>query len=337
MHDKTYLKYIKNSKFLKDVTKQMYLSKLNVIQNDIWKNCKSVKNKVGKGKCLHYIIMHPDAFIEKLDEFVNKTGGRLDKNKLSMHAKDGYLTALKALFEQTPGMKQKHPDLYKKWVDIHKQVRQPINEKYQSNKPSERQEKAYISFEEIEAKRDKLRKGSNVKLLLSMYTMIPPVRSDYDKVAIYKDPKYINLSINNYLILNKIPYLVIREYKTSNTYGDIKINLPKNLVNEIRASLKKNPRQFLFVQKNGEPYDKPNTFNRWANRTLKKILDNNNFSLKMLRNIFVTRRDLKLEEKSGLERAEIAKIMGHSVGTQQNYLWHTYVKEKENKENSEDK
>ena len=47
----------------------------------------------------------------------------------------------------------------------------------------------------------------------------------------------------------------------------------------------------------------------------------------MLRNIYVTRRDLKLEEKSGLERAKIAKVMGHSIGTQQNYLWHTYVKE----------
>ena len=336
MRDKTYLKHIKNSKFLKDVTKEMYLSKLNVIQNDIWQNCKSVKNKVGKGKCLHYIIMHPDAFIEKLDEFVNKTGGRLDKNKLSMHAKDGYLTALKALFEQTPGMKQKHPDLYKKWVDIHKEVRQPINEKYQSNKPSERQEKGYISFKEIEAKRDKLTKGSNERLLLSMYTMIPPVRSDYDKVAIYKNLKDIDASIDNYLIFNKKEqYLVIRKYKTSKTYKDIKIDLPKNLASEIRASLKSNPRKFLFVQKNGEPYDKPNTFNRWANRTLKKKLDNDDFSLKMLRNVYVTRRDLKLEEKSGLERAQIAKIMGHSVGTQQNYLWHTYVKEKENKENKQ--
>ena len=37
---------------------------------------------------------------------------RLDKNKLSMHAKDGYVTALKSLFIQTPGMKQKYPDLY---------------------------------------------------------------------------------------------------------------------------------------------------------------------------------------------------------------------------------
>ena len=57
---------------------------------------------------------------KELEEFVNKTGGRLDKNKLSMHAKDGYVTALKSLFIQTPGMKQKYSDLYKIWDDIHK-------------------------------------------------------------------------------------------------------------------------------------------------------------------------------------------------------------------------
>ena len=95
-------------------------------------------------------------------------------------------------------------------------------------------------------------------------------------------------------------------------------------------------KKYLFVQKNGEPYDKPNTFNKWANRTLKKIFKKDNFSLTTLRHIYITRRDLKLEEKSGLERDKIAKVMGHSVGTQQNYLWHTYEKE-QNKKLSLDK
>ena len=331
MHDSTYIKHIKNSKFLAENTKEIYISRLDIIKNEIWKNCKSEKNKVGKGRCLHYIIKHPEAFIEKLEQFVNKTEGRLDKNKLSMHAKDGYVTALKSLFLQTPGMKQKHPELYMKWDDIHKLVREPINEKYQSNKPSSRQEEAYVSFNELEKKRDSLNKGSLGRLLLSMYTMIPPLRSDYDKVAIYKNEKLINNDIDNYLILNKNSYMVITKYKTSKTYKDIKIFLPTKLVSEIKVSLKKTPRDYLFIQKNKQPYDKPNTFNRWANRTLKKIFDKKNISLSTLRHIYITRRDLKLEEKSGLERKEIANIMGHSVSTQQNYLWHTYVKEK-NKE-----
>lgn len=329
MLDRTYINYLEKSKFLGDATKNTYKSRLEVIQNDIWLNCKSVNNKVGKGRCLHYILMHPEAFLEKLNEYANKTGGRLDKEKLSMHAKDGYVTALKSLFQEAPGLKQKYPEIFIKWDEIHKQVRQPINAKYQSNKPTERQEEAYVSFDELERKRDSLEIGSDARLLLSLYTLVPPLRSDYNLVAIYKNDK--DIKYNNYLILNKNPYLVITKYKTAKTYKDIKIDLPKKLVKEIKESLKLKPREFIFVQKNGKPYEKSNTFNRWANRTLKSLFDKKNISLSTLRHIYITRRDLKLEERSGLERNKIAQIMGHSVGTQQNYLWHTYEKEKNKK------
>lgn len=335
MHDKTYIKYLKNSKFLSDNTKSVYLSRLDVIQNDIWKNCKSLKNKVGKGKCLHYILRHPDSFMEKLEEFVNKTGGRLDKNKLSMHAKDGYVTALKSLFIQTPGMKQKYPELYMEWDEIHKLVRLPINEKYNSNKPTKRQEEGFVTFKELEDTRDKLKKGSIRRLLLSMYTFIPPLRSDYDKVGIYKNEDEVKE--DNYLIMDKKPYLVIRKYKTSKTYKDNKIDLPKKLVDEIKNSLEKQPRKYLFIQKNGEPYDKPNTFNKWANRNLKEIFKKKNISLSTLRHIYISRPDLKLEQKSGTDRKKIADIMGHSVGTQQNYLWHIYIREKDEAKNKKSK
>lgn len=329
MLDRTYINYLEKSKFLGDATKSTYKSRLQVIQNDIWLNCKSVNYKVGKGRCLHYILMHPEAFLEKLDEYANKTGGRLDKEKLSMHAKDGYVTALKSLFQEAPGLKQKYPEIFMKWDEIHKEVRAPINAKYQSNKPTERQEEAYVSFDELERKRDSLEIGSDARLLLSLYTLVPPLRSDYNLVAIYKNDK--DIKYDNYLILNKNPYLVITKYKTAKTYKDIKIYLPKKLVKEIKESLKLKPREFIFVQKNGKPYEKSNTFNRWANRTLKSLFDKKNISLSTLRHIYITRRDLKLEEKSGLERNKIAQIMGHSVGTQQNYLWHTYEKEKNKK------
>jgi hypothetical protein len=166
--------------------------------------------------------------------------------------------------------------------------------------------------------------------------MIPPLRSDYDKIAIYKNEKDVIDDIDNYLIWNKDPYLVIRKYKTSKTYKDIKIDLPNNLIKEIKESLSVKPRCFLFLQKNGEPYDKPNTFNKWANRRLKDLFDKKNISLSTLRHIYITRRDLKLEEKSGLERKEISNIMGHSISTQQNYLWHTYLKEKNKDINKKD-
>ena len=263
--------------------------------------------------------------MEKLDEYVNKTEGRLDKNKLSVHAKDSYVSAIGAIFRHTPGMIQKEHLLYQQWLDIHKEVREPINTKYKSNKPTERQEKAYVSFDKIEKIRDSLEKGSEIRLLISMYTMIPPVRSDYYEVKFYYNEKDIPNDNSNYILLGKKPYIGLRKYKTSKTYKLIKIDIPNNLINEIKYSLEKKPRDYLFVKKNGEPY-KENSYNKQMNRLLKKTI-NDNFSLTAFRHIFITRRDLKLEEKSGLERDKVAKIMGHSIATQQNYLWHTYVKE----------
>ena len=327
MRDQTYRKHILNSKLLNNQSKESYLKRLNIIQNEIWQNCKSVNNKVGKGKCLNYIIKHPEAFMEKLEEYVNKTEGRLDKTKLSIHAKDSYVSAIGAIFRHTPGMIQKEHVLYQKWIDLHKEVREPISQKYKTNKPTERQEKAYISFEELIKIRNKLKQGSYVRLIISLYTMIPPVRSDYHKVKIYKDVKQIPDDNSNYLVLNKKPYIGLRKYKTSKTYKTIQIDIPNELQKEIEASLKMYPREYLFVQKNGTSFDKPNTFNKWANRLLKTNI-NENFSLTTFRHIYITRRDLKLEEKSGIERDEVARIMGHSIATQQNYLWHTYEKEK---------
>tara|TARA_E500000178_G_C16998433_1_gene744410 strand:- start:297 stop:1325 length:1029 start_codon:yes stop_codon:yes gene_type:complete len=327
MLDRTYIKHIKNSKLLNENSKETYLKRLNTIQYDIWKNCKSVNHKVGKGQCLFYIIKNPEAFMEKLDEYVNKTQGRLEKDKLSIHAKDSYVSAIGAIFRHTPGMIQKQHVLYQKWLDIHKEVREPISKKYKSNKPTVRQEKAYMPFEELEKLRDSFEKGSDIRLLISLYTMIPPVRSDYYKVKIYKDDKLIPDDDTNFIVLNSKPYIGLRKYKTSKTYNTIKINIPTNLEKEIKYSLNKKPREYLFIQKNGKPY-KSNSFNKQMNRLLKDNI-NGNFSLTAFRHIYITRRDLKLEEKSGLERDEVAKIMGHSIATQQNYLWHTFEKENE--------
>jgi hypothetical protein len=327
MLDRTYRKHIRNSEFLKDNSKHVYLARLDVIQNDIWLNCSS-QTKIGNGKCLNYIINHPEAFIEKLDEYVNKTKGRLSP-KLSMHAKDGYVSAIGAIFRHTPGMIQKKAELYKKWMDIFKIVRNPINQKYNSNKPNKRQEEGSLPFHEIVKIRESLKSGSIERLVLSMYTLIPPVRSDYDKLAIYKNEKLITNENGNYLIMNNNPFIILKKYKTSKTYKDIRIDLPNKLVIEIKKSLENNPRDFLFVSpRTNKAFELPNSFNRWINRLLKSIFNKNKMKLSNLRNIYISRRDLKLEEKSGLERNEIAKIMGHSVGTQQNYLWHTYENEK---------
>lgn len=328
MYDRTYRKHIQNSKLLGENTKKIYLSKLDVVQKDIWLNCKTTKN-IGKGKCLDYIIKHPEAFIDKLNDYTSKTKGRLGDNNLSDHTKDAYVSAIIAIFRHTPGMIQKKSELYKKWNEVHNEITKTINDQKNKNEPNKRQKEAYIPFKEIEKIRDKLDDKDIKKLLIAMYTMIPPVRSDYDKIKIIKEneEKNYNDIIENYMVFDNTKgkyYIVLKKYKTSKTYKNLKIDIPKKLVNLINISLKHMPREYLFIQKNGKPYDKPNTFNKWANRNLKSVFKKNNISLTTLRHIYITRDDLKLERQSGTFRNEIAIKMGHSVSTQQTYLWHVY-------------
>ena len=328
MLDRTYIKHIENSKSLERVSKDIYLAKLNKIKNEIWLNCHSNK-KVGKGKCLDYIIKHPEVFIDKLNDYTKKTKGRLGADNLTDHSKDAYTSAIIAIFRHTPGMIQNKSELYNKWRELHREIKEPINKAKQTNEPNKRQQEAYISFNELEKIRDKLDDTDISKLLIGMYTYIPPVRSDYDKLLIinFKEEDKMMNNEDNYMVFdekNKMYYIVLRKYKTSKTYKNIKIDLPKELIKLIKISLNEKPRDYLFIQKNNQPYDKPNTFNKWANRKLKAVIGKPNFSLTTLRHIYITRDDLKLERQSGTDRNEIAQIMGHSIATQQTYLWHVY-------------
>ena len=208
-------------------------------------------------------------------------------------------------------------ELFKQWEEVAEKIRQPIEDKYNSNKPTERQQQAYIPYDEIIQKRILLPIGSQDRLLLMMYSEIPPVRSDYHKTRIFSQTSdQINVE-DNYIILTDNPVLVLQKYKTKKLYGTLTINIPNTLFEEIKLSVEIRPREYLFVSpKSHQPFEKSNTFNQWVNRTLKKILDKHTFCLTMLRHIYISRRDLKLEEKSPQEQLEIARIMGHSIEEQ---------------------
>ena len=50
-----------------------------------------------------------------------------------------------------------------------------------------------------------------------------------------------------------------------------------------------------------------------------------------MRHVYISRRDLKIEELSGTERQKIATLMQHGVDQQSKYLWHSWLKENNKK------
>jgi hypothetical protein len=241
---------------------------------------------------------------------------------------DAYYASIISLFLYNQQFKEDNTHLFKVWKDYHLKVREPINIKYKSNEPTEKQKSSYISYDELLRIKNALPIGSIERLLLTMYTEIPPVRSDYYATKIIYNRSEINLHDEslNYILLDDAPILVLEKYKTSDKYGIINITLPDIVINEIKASLLKQPRKYLFTSNtNNEPF-KEMSYNKWANRIIKRILDNDSFSLSMFRHIYISRRDINIEEKSGLEQQQIATIMGHSIEQQRKYLWHTWLK-----------
>jgi integrase len=330
--DEFLLSYIEKSKFLKDTTKKLYYKKIEVIKDKIWTD---------KDKNLNNILNNPQKFIEDLTAFALKNPGRLKKiesyNTLGNHTKDTYISALMALFIHNQDLKNEQYDLYQKWKEEHEKIKKPIDNKYKSNEPTDRQKTAYITFEEVVKIRDALKDGSLEKLLVSMYTEIPPVRSDYLATAIYtRKPKETAVEENYIINRKKKPILVLQKYKTSSKYKTITIPIPLSLKKQIDLSLQENPRKYLFVStRNKKPYSEfknpEKSFNAWANYVLKQVFKNDNFHLTMLRHLYILRKDLKLEEKSLLEREKLANIMGHSVLQQEKYSWFIYRNKLENK------
>lgn len=296
-----YITNIKNSNHLSDTTKSLYLKHFDIIENKISK------------KKLFDILNNPKQFKKDLLKYCSNNKGRTGKT-LGNHFKESYLTSIMALFIHNNELKE-NIKLYDEWKTIQNQIKKPIITKYNSNKPTVRQKKALVNYDELINIKNNLEKGSIEKLLFSFYLDIPPLRADFYEIILYKDTDTVDKS-KNYIKNNT---LFLHNFKTSKLYKEIKIPLPKSIIDELNASLLILPRKYLFINKQKKPFKK-NSFTKWANLIFKKYI-NSSFSINMFRHIYISRKDLKLNTKSGLEQNKIASKMGHSIETQHKYMW----------------
>jgi hypothetical protein len=299
--DKEIIDDISGTTTLAPSTKNVYLERIATIKSIIFEK-----------KTLIWILLHPNEFKIAIMQFG-------EDNNYSPSTLAQYSAVMISIITHHIELQEAYPTLLKDWKKVKRDIEKPTIDQVESNKPSDLQEKAFISYDEILKIKDKLEKGSDARLLISMYTLIPPVRSNYDRLEIFtKDPKDDE---NNYMVLDNEPRIVLNKYKTAKIYDKIEIPIPLNLQSEINYSLEKRPRKYLFDDIHGKPYEKPNTFNQWANRLLKRTFGNQYFSLTEFRHIYISRPDLDISNKSIAEKKLIANLMGHSVGTQARYLW----------------
>ena len=173
-----------------------------------------------------------------------------------------------------------------------------------------------MTFQDVVKKREELSDGSIHKLLLGFYSHLPPVRADYFATQIL--PFHETPTSPNYIHHDSThSRLVITDFKTSKQYKEITHDLPIKLHSQLVQSLALYPRNYLFVNRFHEPFNRY-TFSHWANQQLEMIFKKT-LTLTMLRHLYISAIDFNRSTPAELQA--IGKSMGHRVEQQLLYKW----------------
>ena len=264
------------------------------------------------GRPLETIIAHPKAMLKR----INAKSEKLQTRK-------ALVSAIKALAKYNPSLKEEYATELDKWSERFRELDRGIAERVGSAEPTEKELVNWVDWPEVMRKQHELGTlcyGSPPHLLLSMYSLIEPIRADLGLVRImYEGSGEESGPDANYIVISRRSNqstLVLQTYKTSKRYGRFERDIPDQLVSIIRSSLERRPRRWLFVDDYGEPYKNRNSYTRFANRVFERIF-NKRFTISLLRHSFVS--NLNFNEATPTELFKHSKNMMHSIGMQQMY------------------
>ena len=169
-------------------------------------------------------------------------------------------------------------------------------------------------------------------LLLNLLTELPPTRNDYADIQVISEKNFNKLdkkNSSNFLVTARGGYKIYwNRYKTSRTYGQILVFVPKYskslqrlLVKHIKNLRKHFPdNDALLLSQNFGRLSR-NAMTKYLQRMFKQYFGKS-ISTTMLRQIFLTN---KYNKKELQEQQDTSRLMGHSMRTQ----IADYIKKKE--------
>ncbi len=277
-------------------------------------------------KTILYIVLFPAHSLSLLDNYLKQKDAENPMNKKQSYSKTNrhsYTSAIVALFRHAPNYVKDIPQMFvyhRIWLGIVNDNQKDIIDRREQNKPTELQELrggSKLKLQDLINKRDEEGLDIMSKLLLGIYTYIPPVRLDYYNTHIIKNGE--TPETDNYIILGDgHAELVIGKYKTSRKHGNIiHPKLPDELYRIIVQSLMEFPRKYLF-ETNGKPYSSNVGFSKWSSSVLTKLFGVE-LNLTMIRHIYIS--SLDLSKMTVKERKKLGKQMGHTIEVQAGYEW----------------
>jgi hypothetical protein len=296
----SYLEDISLSPYLKDRTKTTYRNALLKIMT------------LTGEKSLHKLLHDPQKYAPLLQARVS-----------TEETHKAYLIAILAIIKYSDLKETNHP-LFNGWYKHYLQARRVVNKRLIKNIPTDRQIEAHVDWEVIKKKAKEVGEkapGSKEHVLMGLLTILPPRRqTDWFQVRIYddKDPMFKPKADHNYINLGYHnqpygPYILLIDYKTSKFYGNWYKLVPKKLHDLLNLSLELHPRDYLFVDRSGKPYDRVETFTKWSNGALKRIFENDKVSMNSIRHSFTTWFKKKWASATAEEIMKVSRDMGHNM------------------------
>jgi integrase len=245
----------------------------------------------------------------------------------SITTRRNLLTVFLALFTHDKELKEDvgGEDVQKKWRQYHDELVRYQKTQQSKSEPSKKQVEKYTSFEEIETKYRDLGKkspheslrSSQQYLLLSVVLHLKPKRADLGSVKIYHE-KNPNRTDENYIVLRTrgSSYLVMNLYKTNKFYHTVEEDLPRELTDDLQTSLRRHPRDFLFVSSEEKPMSN-NTYSKWVSHIFSDLFGKST-GVSLLRHTFISEK-LDVSNMTLGEREDVARKMGHSTTLQDQY------------------
>lgn len=262
------------------------------------------------------ILKAPDTYYPKLQELYP-----------SFTTRKNMLTLILVLFREDPQLKTGEADAAAKWKKRHDDLVRIQEAKVRRSEPEAKQIEKYTSYEEITDKYKELKnktphntlKSSQQFLLLSMLVHLRPKRADLGALKVYKedDPRKTD---ENYIVLRNegTSYLVMNLYKTSKYYQTVEEDLPEELTKDLRTSLARHPRTYVFSKENGTPMSN-NTYSVFVKSIFQELFGRAT-GVSLLRHIYITEK-LDFDDMTLQEQEDEAKLMLHTSGLQRRYKW----------------
>ena len=224
-------------------------------------------------------------------------------------------------------------------LDFYKDKLSKVNEQYSdkiaTHEKSESQEKNWSTLDELkdvyleykkQIKKDKYLQKEKLDskefnyltnyLIVSLYTLMPPIRLDYIMKVIDKESDDDNK--HNFL-LNKsrnTKMFIINEYKSSKSYGKIKLKIPSELNSIINLYLKFHKDKDNFILNSRGSGVTANNLGKMITNAFSKYI-NKKITLNLLRHIYIS-ENVTLAKDS--DDSKLANKMQHSTSTQQKYI-----------------